>query len=184
MRIFMKRILSLILACLMLVSVFSGLATAEELTTASNEDYWDADNVFLETITYIYDAGEDPYSTIKGFEQGIYNDAALSASWEDYDKYVEKYKDNAYFSLPNSTSFGIVFNFNRQSFEETNYAEDSLRNINNFPAAGTQSDGTLYFDAVTKDYQEMTGEDIDLADGQDPFYNREAALEEWYAGQK
>lgn len=182
-----------------------------------NEDYWDAENVFLETVTYIYDEGEDPYSIIKGFEQGIYPQAGLRTTWEDYDKYLEKYKDYAYFTLPNSVTFGIVFNFDRQTFEETNYAEDeelrantheailnenfrkalraavdnkaklevnnpellaaaTLRNINNFPGAGTQSDGTMYFDLVMDAYEEFTGERVDLSDGQDPFYNPEEAM--------
>lgn len=181
-----------------------------------NEDYWDADNVFMETVTYIYDNGEDPYSTIKGFEQGVYPQAALRASWEDYDKYLEKYKDNVYYTLPNNYTFGVIFNFNRQTWNETNYADDeelrantheailnenfrkalraamdkkarlainspeelaqqTLRNIDNFPGAGTQSDGTMYFQEVEKQYNALTGETRNLQDGNDAFYSPEDA---------
>lgn len=182
-----------------------------------NESYWDAENVFLEKVTRIYDGGEDPYSTIKGFEQGVYPQAGLLTSWEDYDTYLEKYKDYAYYSLPNAVVFGVVFNYNRQVFNETNYATDealkentinairnenfrkalraaydivaylsigapeelatqSVRNINNFPEAGTQSDGTLYHEAVNLAYNEATGENRDLSDGVDAFLSKEEAL--------
>ncbi|NLC97199.1 MAG: peptide ABC transporter substrate-binding protein [Erysipelotrichaceae bacterium] len=182
-----------------------------------NEAYWDAENVFMEKVTRIYDAGEDPYSTIKGFEQGIYSQASLNTTWEDYQTYLDKYEDNAYFSIPNASVFGVVFNYNRQVFNETNYATDStlkentiaairnenfrkairaafdlkaylsigapealalesIRNVNNFPEAGTQSDGTLYYDQVTKTYNEATGENRDLNDGVDTFLSKEEAL--------
>ncbi|MDO5732381.1 MAG: peptide ABC transporter substrate-binding protein [Eubacteriales bacterium] len=181
-----------------------------------NESYWDAENVLIEKITEIYDDGKDPYSVIKGFEAGTYLSASLNPSWEDYETYKEKYKDYVRYSLPNSSCFGIVFNFNRQSFNETNYAEDeaerakthnaimnenfrkalraatdkkaklavsqpddlaesSIRNINGFPDAGSLSDGTSYFAEVTKQYNEMTGEERDLDDGHDAFFNADEA---------
>ena len=181
-----------------------------------NESYWDADNVHLTKVTRIYDDGKDPYGIINGFEQGVYQSASLNPTWEDYDKYVEKYKDNAYYSLPNPSVFGVVFNFNRRTFNETNYADDltlrenthnailnenfrkalrasfdrtsylavsapkdlaeaTLRNVNNFPEAGV-CEGKDYITLVSDTYKEMTGEDISLADGQDPFYNPDEAM--------
>lgn len=89
-----------------------------------NESYWDAEHVYLEKVTRIYDGGEDPYSVINGFEAGTYASASLNSSWENYAEYKEKYADNAYYSLPNASVFGVVFNFNRQSFDYTNYADD------------------------------------------------------------
>ena len=204
--------------------LYNGGYIMEENTAKSriamkaNPYYWDKDNVFLKKVTYIYDDGSDPYSVIKGFESGLYPQAALSATWEDYDKYLEKYKDYAYFNLPNAYAFGIVFNFNRQTFDETNYASDeaarenthkailnenfrkalraaydakaalavtapdalaaeTLRNVNNFPEAGNLSDGTTYYENVSKQYEEMTGEKVDLNDGQDPWLSKEKALE-------
>lgn len=182
-----------------------------------NEAYWDAANVYMTKVTRIYDGGEDPYSVIKGFEQGTYSQAGLQTSWEDYATYAEKYAANTYYSIPNATTFGIVFNYNRQVWNETNYATDaalkentlnaiknenfrkairaafdrvaylsigapedlalnSLRNVDNFPEAGTQSDGTLYFDQVTTYYNEATGETRDLNDAVDAFLSKEEAL--------
>ncbi len=99
-----------------------------------NEANWDADKVYIETITYIYDDGSDPYSVINGFEQGTYVSASLSPSWENYDDYADKYADNTYFTLPNSYVFGLVFNYNRQSFDYTNYADDETLRANTHDA--------------------------------------------------
>ena len=89
-----------------------------------NEDYWDAEHVYLDKVTRIFDAGQDPYSTINGFEKGVYYSAALNPSWENFADYAKKYEGKTSYSLPNSSVFGIVFNFNRKSFEHTNYATD------------------------------------------------------------
>ncbi len=175
-----------------------------------NDQYWDADNVHLKTVTRIYDDGSDPYSTINGFEQGVYAQAALNPGWENYDKYVEKYDGLTHYTEPNASVFGLVFNYNRQTFDHTNYAGDEalrentinairnanfrralraawdrvaynavdtpedlatamLRNVNNFPECGSTSDGRDYFTLVSEAYEELTGEAVDLSDGQNPW---------------
>ncbi len=191
--------------------------TKSKIVIEKNEDYFDADKVYIEKINFVYDNGEDPYSIIKGFEQGVYSQAALSTSWEDYDTYLEKYKDNAFFQVPNNYCFGIVFNFNRQKFDLTNYADDEaerakthnailnenfrkalraakdtkamlgttapeelaksmLRNIHNFPGAGTTSDGKDYYTLVQEQYNQDTGESLNLGDTEEPFQSKEEAL--------
>lgn len=191
--------------------------TKSKIVIEKNDDYFDADKVYLEKVTYIYDNGEDPYAGINGFEQGIYTQSSLNASWEDYAEYLEKYKDNAYFQVPNPTVFGLLFNFNRQKFDLTNYASNEseraktrkailnenfrkalrasfdvkaslqttlpegiagaiLRNIHNFPGAGTSSEGKSYFELVQDEYNAVTGENRDLSDGQQAFYGKEEAL--------
>ena len=46
--------------------------------------------------------------------------------------------------------------------------------MNGVPALVHTSDGTSYDKLVAAAYQEMTGNEIDLSDGQDPFYNPDA----------
>ncbi|MGN1390214.1 MAG: peptide ABC transporter substrate-binding protein, partial [Bulleidia sp.] len=55
-------------------------------------------------------------------------------------------------------------------------AKAMLRNINNFPDVVRTSDGTSYGDLVTAAYDARTGTDIDLSDGQNPFYSKDEAL--------
>ena len=198
--------------------ILSSFTEKSETVLTKNESYWDAAAIEIETIKRIYDDGSDPYSVVKGFEQGSYVSAGLSPAWEDYATYEEKYKDNAYFSMPNSYVFGVIFNVNRQIFEETNHADDetsrantskalqntnfrnavryavdresylavrsplelakaTLRNVNNIDTAGVLSDGTGYYSLVQDAYKELTGETVDLSDGQTPFYSPEKAME-------
>lgn len=196
------------------------LATFDQkssIVLKANELYWDAENVFLKTVTEVYDDGSDPYSIKTGFEQGTYPQMVLRPTWEDYESVRKQYEEYVRPSLPESVTFGITMNFNRQTFEETGYAKDetlreqtkaalqnlnfrkalrasfdrqsyleigapkhlaseSKRNIYNYPNAGTKSDGTLYFDSVTAHYNEDTGENVDLNDGQEPFFGKENAL--------
>lgn len=190
-----------------------------------NDSYWDKDHVYLDKITRVFDAGQDTYSAIKGFESGVYFSAALNPVWKDYDKYAKKYEGKTSYTLPNATVFGVVFNYNRRSFEHTNYAKDktlagnthkavlnenfrkalraafdvksylgvrmpedlavaSMRNIDNFSAAGSTKDGKKYFDLVTETYNANTGEKRDLHDGQAPFYNKEEAMKYIEAAKK
>ena len=104
-----------------IMSVFD--AKSQTVLT-KNENYWDAEHVYINKITRIYDDGSDPYSIIKGFEQGTYATAGLNTSWADYDAYAEKYADNAYPDLANAYAFGVVFNYNRQTYENTAHTTD------------------------------------------------------------
>lgn len=108
--------------------LYNGAFTLTENTAKSqrtmtkNPAYWDAENVHLSKVTEVYDDGSDPYSVIKGFEQGVYDQASLNPSWKDYETYKKKYEGKTHFTLPNGYAFGLVFNYNRQVYDNTNYA--------------------------------------------------------------
>ncbi len=91
-----------------------------------NDLYWDVDNVNLDKVTVIFDNGSDPYSTIRGFEQNTYAAAGLTTSWGDEMFQTMKAKYDGYLTtnLPNYYAFGVVFNYNRVTYDNTNYAED------------------------------------------------------------
>lgn len=71
--------------------------------------------------------------------------------------------------------------YNRQAELEIDapaeLAKQAKRNINNFPDAGHATDGRDYHQIVTDVYNKNTGEDINLVDGEDPFYGKEKAME-------
>ncbi len=100
-----------------------------------NEAYWDAENVHLKSVKRIYDDGSDPYSGIRGFEAGTYARSAISPLWEDFDSYMNKYDGYVNASLPDHSTFGVVFNMNRQVFDQSNYCEgDPAANENTHKA--------------------------------------------------
>lgn len=96
--------------------------SVQELT--KNANYWDLGNIHVDKVTRLYDNGDDIYSTIKGFEAGTYDTASLVPSWEDFESYKEKYKDNYYTTLPNASVFGTNFNYNRTTYEYTSHTTD------------------------------------------------------------
>ncbi|MDO5026560.1 MAG: ABC transporter substrate-binding protein [Tissierellia bacterium] len=216
--------------------LYNGAYLLEELTAKAkiswvkNEAYWDADKVQLKNITWIFTNGKDQYESIRGFENGQYESAALLASWADYKDYLKKYEESAYISAPNSSTFGIVMNVNRyaykdepEAYKNTAHKDDAskenatlalqnenfrralrasmdvvawlgsnapeevakaqVRNINNFPEAGTSKNGT-YFQLVQKAYTEATGEEVNLEDGQYPWLSKEKAAEYIAAAEK
>ena len=100
-----------------------------------NEAYWDAENVHLDSVKRIYDDGSDPYSVIRGFEAGTYAASPISPLWEDFDAYMSKYDGYVNASLPDHSTFGVVFNMNRQVFDQSNYCEgDPAANENTHKA--------------------------------------------------
>ena len=101
-----------------------------KIVLTKNPSYWDADKIYLDKWTTIFDDGSDPYSVMKAFEQGTNAAAGLNASWEDFPAYKEKYAQYLTTSLPNGYAFGVVFNYNRVLFDHTNYAGDETLRAN------------------------------------------------------
>ena len=106
-----------------------------------NPLYWDAENVGLETIKIIYDDGSDVFSVLRGFEQNTYVAAGLSSTMgaEAYDKLYSKYENYITASMPNAYAFGIVFNYNRQKHDLTNYATDEALAANTHAAINNEN---------------------------------------------
>jgi ABC-type oligopeptide transport system substrate-binding subunit len=89
-----------------------------EIDIVKNPNYYNADKVTLNTITWIYDAGENPAQTYADVVSGVYAGTGLSESSGtlalakadgNYDKY-------AYVSETTSTSYFGGLNLNRGTF--------------------------------------------------------------------
>lgn len=85
-----------------------------------NQNYWDAEHVYINKLTWTFNDGQDPYSVIKGFEDGVYTQSALNASWEDYEAYKTQYADQMRAGMPDATTFNVAFNFNRVNAKNSN----------------------------------------------------------------
>ena len=75
----------------------------------------------------------------------------------------------------------VLYGFDRMSYMMQNMDEETaranLRNLNNVPDLVSTSDGTTYGTLVSNYYSDIVGEQIDLNDGQDPFYDPDKAME-------
>ncbi len=107
--------------------LYNGAYILDELVSKSsqklhkNEQYWDAEHVYVQNVTRVYNDGSDPAATVKGFEssENAYYQATLLTTAADFETYLEQYKENAYNPLQNGYTFGINFNLNRTNYEHS-----------------------------------------------------------------
>lgn len=91
-----------------------------EVSYVKNENYWDAEHVYIPEVKYIYDDGSDLAATFSAFDSGTYSAIALSASNEAVMKLAqEKYPENIYVSSTGGASYWGAFNLNRRAYEVT-----------------------------------------------------------------
>lgn len=197
--------------------ILSDVQPEAVVSYTKNANYWDAENVFIDTAKFVFFDGKDKKGIINAYEAGTSVAAPIRGDWADYDTYAEKYADNMIAPRSNAYSFGVNFNFNRMEFNYTNKTTDAekenthnailnanfrravlagldrisylsvymkpevaktnLRNMNSVPNLVSTSNGTSYEELLEAAYKDYTGTEIDLADGQDPFYNPDAVAD-------
>lgn len=101
--------------------IFAANDAKSKQVLVKNPDYWDAEHVYVNKITNIYDDGSDPSSTVKGFEQeeNPYMNAVLLTSSDNFEDYLEQYKDIRFTGEQASSTFGMNFNLNRVTYDHT-----------------------------------------------------------------
>ncbi|MGN1404750.1 MAG: ABC transporter substrate-binding protein [Erysipelotrichaceae bacterium] len=107
--------------------ILSSFDVKSQTVMVKNPDYYAADEVYLEKVTVIYDEGSDPYEMIRSFEQNVYAYAGLSTQWGDevFNEMMAKYDGYVNPTLSNYYAFGIVFNYNRVTYDNTAHADDA-----------------------------------------------------------
>ena len=107
--------------------ILSSFDVKSQTVMVKNPAYYAADEVYLEKVTVIYDEGSDPYEMIRSFEQNVYAYAGLSTQWGDevFNEMMAKYDGYVNPTLSNYYAFGIVFNYNRITYENTAHADDA-----------------------------------------------------------
>ncbi|MEG0734536.1 peptide ABC transporter substrate-binding protein [Anaerorhabdus sp.] len=104
--------------------ILTSNVSKSEQKLVKNENYWDAEHVYIQNVTRVYDDGSDPASTVNGFENSGYSEAALLVTSDNFDATLDKYKDYAYNGLQNTYTFGMNFNFNRTNYNHTSKTTD------------------------------------------------------------
>lgn len=107
--------------------VISSMTSKSSIEYAKNENYWDADNVHVENVKLTYYDGSDPESLINGFTDGNYTNARVYPNSSNYSSVKEKYGDNIYYSLQDSTVYYRIFNVNRTNYDHTAKTSDAQK---------------------------------------------------------
>ena len=164
-----------------------------------NPHYYDRDKVTIEKVKLAYFDGSDQEMTIRNFESGAYSLAGVYPNSSNYAKTKEKYQDNIVYSLQDKTSWYFNFNVNRKAYNHTAKTTDeqkkstqiAILNKNFRQAINFAIDRTAYSaqsngqEAASKTLGEVVSSklvqygtewsDINLADAQDGYFNKEKA---------
>ena len=98
-------------------------ATAENtIVFKANESYWNAANVGMKTITWLFNDGEDPTKAYNDMKAGVLDGCGLNSSSVEAAKADGIFETNAYVSACDATSFMAFVNLRRVALANFNDA--------------------------------------------------------------
>ncbi len=96
-------------------------ATAENtIVFKANPAYWNAENINIQTLTWLYNDGEDATKAYNDTMAGVLDGAGLNASSVEAAKTDGVFDTLAYISATDATSFMAFYNVNRLAFANIN----------------------------------------------------------------
>ena len=100
---------------------------------SANPAYWNADNITMKTITWLYNDGEDQLKAYNDTKAGILSGAGLNSYALEACKNDGLFNDYGYVSATDATSFMAFLNVNRAAW--ANFNDEAM-------AVSTQDDAT------------------------------------------
>ena len=107
--------------------LLKSLTTKSSIEFTKNENYWDKDNVYFDTVKLTYDDGTDQESWERNFTDGVYNLARLYPTSSNYSKVEKQYKDNIFYTQPGAAVEGVGINIDRQTYDHTSKENDQQK---------------------------------------------------------
>ena len=107
--------------------LLKGLTAKSSIEFAKNDQYWDKDNVHIDTVTLSYYDGSDQESLERNFTNGAYSYARLFPTSSNYSKVAETYKDNIYYTPQGAGIAGLGVNIDRQSYNHTSKTSEEQK---------------------------------------------------------
>ena len=92
-----------------------------------NENYWDKENVHIDTIKLSYFDGQDQDALARNFKDGAYTVARLYPTSSNYAGVEKDFKDNIYFTAPAATVNVMSINLDRQGYNHTSKTTDAQK---------------------------------------------------------
>ena len=107
--------------------LLKSLTTKSSIEFTKNENYWDKDNVYFDTVKLTYDDGTDQESLERNFTDGVYNLARQYPTSSNYSKVEKQYKDNIFYTQPGAAVEGVGINIDRQTYDHTSKENDQQK---------------------------------------------------------
>ena len=104
--------------------LLKGLTAKSSIEFAKNEQYWDKENVHLDTVTLAYFDGSDQESLERNFTSGAYSFARLYPTSSNFSKVEESYKENIFYTPSGAGVGGLGVNIDRQNYKYTSKTTD------------------------------------------------------------
>jgi peptide/nickel transport system substrate-binding protein/oligopeptide transport system substrate-binding protein len=98
----------------------SNLTAENTIVFSANKEYWNAENVTMKTITWLYNDGEDALKAYNDTMSGVLDGAGLNASATEAAKADGVFETLAYVSATDATSFMAFVNVNRAATSNFN----------------------------------------------------------------
>lgn len=111
--------------------LLKSLTSKSVMEFVKNPNYYDKDNVTLDSIKLTYYDGNDQEALIRNFRDGVYSTARLYPNSSGFASVKKKYADNIVYSPQDSTSYYYNFNYNRQSYNHTSKTTDAQKSATN-----------------------------------------------------
>lgn len=92
-----------------------------------NENYWDKENVHIDTIKLSYFDGQDQDALARNFKDGAYTVARVYPTSSNYASIEKDFKDNIYFTAPAAGVNVMSVNIDRQSYNHTGKTTDAQK---------------------------------------------------------
>lgn len=89
-----------------------------------NENYWDLDNVHIDSVKWTFNDGSDPDGLFKAYQDGTLTAARVYPNSAGYKDVVAEYPDAITWSDTGGSTFNMTFNFNRGTFDATSKTTD------------------------------------------------------------
>ncbi len=120
--------------------ILSSLIAAQEVKFDKNPNYYDKDNVFIDHVIVTFTDGKDPAQGFNMFDAGEVASATINPNLPDVVKIAnEKYKDNQYRSMTDSTTFWGAFNWDRNLYALYNDASKATTSKTDKQKADTKA---------------------------------------------
>ena len=107
--------------------LLKSLTSKSAIEYEKNPNYWDKDNVKIDSIKLTFYDGSDQESLIRSFTQGAYTTAHLFPTSSNFESTKKEYGDKIVYSLQEATSYYLTVNVNRQSYNKTAKTDEAQK---------------------------------------------------------
>lgn len=97
----------------------SAYTAKSSMEFSKNADYWDAENVSVESVKLTFFDGTDPGALFTNFDKGAYSVARVFPNDPTYETVKKNYSDAITYGLQDTTTYYTSLNLNRSNFKNS-----------------------------------------------------------------